>query len=308
MFSHERGGFTGADGQHLGFFERAAGGTLFLDEITEMPPAMQVKLLRVLETSRFMRVGAFTRQQADMRVIAATNRPPQAAVASGRLREDLLYRLNVFPIELLPLRDRLSDVPLLANHFLAAFSAQEGRSKRFTPATLAALARHRWPGNVRELRNAVQRAYVMAVGEMIDEQCLPQWRDAVDAVQTVVNAVLGEQELEQRYAAPRQQAACRSTRRAGARASAGVRAMGVAVAARTRCWSLGHPAALLRSDPGDAEAHLPPGPRICDKPRPLPQARLTPPPAPRSMGGNGHDAPFAYKSKGCCPPPHRSAR
>ena len=115
MFGHERGSFTGADGQHLGFFERAAGGTLFLDEITEMPPAMQVKLLRVLETSRFMRVGAFTRQQADVRVIAATNRPPQAAVASGRLREDLLYRLSVFPIELLPLRDRLSDVPLLAN-------------------------------------------------------------------------------------------------------------------------------------------------------------------------------------------------
>lgn len=174
IFGHEKGSFTGAERQHQGFFERASGGTLFLDEITEMPLELQVKLLRVLETGRFMRVGSTVSQEADVRVIAASNRPLQQAVAANKLREDLLYRLNVFPIELPPLRDRLADVPLLAEHFLAAIGAQEGRAKRFTPKAIAQLGSYRWPGNVRELRNAVQRAYVMATGELIDEQWLPR--------------------------------------------------------------------------------------------------------------------------------------
>ena len=173
IFGHEKGSFTGADRQHQGFFERASGGTLFLDEITEMPQELQVKLLRVLETNRYMRVGSTQSQEADVRLIAATNRVPLDAVASGKLREDLLYRLNVFPIELPPLRDRLSDVPLLAEHFLIAISTQEGRSKRFTPAALDRLSSYGWPGNVRELRNAVQRAYVMAADDTIDDQWLP---------------------------------------------------------------------------------------------------------------------------------------
>ena len=173
IFGHEKGSFTGADRQHLGFFERASGGTLFLDEITEMPMELQVKLLRVLETGRFMRVGSTQTQETDVRVLAATNRPPEQAVASGKLREDLFYRLNVFPIELPPLRDRLSDVPLLAQQFLSAFGAQQGQAKQFSRAALDRLGRHRWPGNVRELRNAVQRAYVMSAGELIDEHCLP---------------------------------------------------------------------------------------------------------------------------------------
>ena len=173
IFGHERGSFTGAERQHLGFFERAGGGTLFLDEITEMPLELQVKLLRVLETSRFMRVGSTVSQEADVRIIAATNRPPAQAVAAGRLREDLLYRLNVFPIELPPLRERLTDVGLLAAHFLAAICEQEGRLRSFTPAALAHLAACRWPGNVRELRNAVQRAYVMAQDDLIDARWLP---------------------------------------------------------------------------------------------------------------------------------------
>ena len=139
-----------------------------------MPLELQVKLLRVLETSRFMRVGSSVSQEADVRVIAATNRMPLQAVAAGRLREDLLYRLNVFPIELPPLRDRLSDVPLLAAHFLAGICEQEGRQRRFTPQALAQLGTYRWPGNVRELRNAVQRAYVMARGDTIDERWLPR--------------------------------------------------------------------------------------------------------------------------------------
>jgi DNA-binding NtrC family response regulator len=174
IFGHEKGSFTGADRQHQGFFERASGGTLFLDEITEMPLELQVKLLRVLETGRYMRVGSAQSQEADVRIIAATNRPPHAAVAAGRMREDLLYRLNVFPIELPPLRERLSDVGLLAEHFLAAIVAQEGQPRRLGAAALARLQSYRWPGNVRELRNAVQRAYVMATGEEIDDQWLPR--------------------------------------------------------------------------------------------------------------------------------------
>jgi two-component system response regulator AtoC len=134
---------------------------------------LQVKLLRVLETGRFMRVGSTQSQEADVRVIAATNRQPEQAVASGKLREDLLYRLNVFPIHLPPLRERLSDVPLLAEHFLNAIGAQEGRPKRLSAAALQQLQRHHWPGNVRELRNAVQRAYVMATGDVIDDDWLP---------------------------------------------------------------------------------------------------------------------------------------
>jgi two-component system response regulator AtoC len=173
IFGHEKGSFTGADRQHQGYFERANGGTLFLDEVTEMPLDLQVKLLRVLETGRFMRVGSTQSQEADVRVIAATNRVPEEAVAAGRLREDLMYRLNVFPIELPPLRERLSDVPLLAEHFLVDISRQEGRRKRLSAAALARLQAYRWPGNVRELRNAVQRAYVMAEGDTIDEQWLP---------------------------------------------------------------------------------------------------------------------------------------
>jgi DNA-binding NtrC family response regulator len=178
IFGHEKGSFTGADRQHLGFFERASGGTLFLDEVTEMPLELQVKLLRVLETSRFTRVGSTQSIEADVRIIAATNREPLEAVAAGRLREDLLYRLNVFPLHLPPLRDRLTDVALLAEHFLTTISQQEGKAKRLSPEALAQLATYRWPGNVRELRNAVHRAYVMAAGDVIDDQWLPQSSNA----------------------------------------------------------------------------------------------------------------------------------
>jgi len=173
IFGHEKGSFTGADRQHQGFFERAHGGTLFLDEITEMPLELQVKLLRVLETGMFMRVGSTVAQETDVRVIAATNRSPEQAVSSGKLREDLLYRLNVFPIELPPLRDRTEDVPLLAQHFLSAICEREGTAKTFTPAATQRLTAYRWPGNVRELRNVVQRAYVMAAGNSINEEWLP---------------------------------------------------------------------------------------------------------------------------------------
>ena len=172
IFGHEKGSFTGADRQHLGFFERTSGGTLFLDEITEMPLDLQVKLLRVLESGTFMRVGSTQVQETDVRLIAATNRPVAQAVAAGKLREDLLYRLNVFPIHLPPLRERAEDVPLIAEHFLAQIGEREGERKRFAPAVLAGLAQHRWTGNVRELRNAVYRAYVMCTGSTIVDDCV----------------------------------------------------------------------------------------------------------------------------------------
>jgi two-component system response regulator AtoC len=173
IFGHERGSFTGAERQHQGFFERAHGGTLFLDEVTEMPLELQVKLLRVLETGTFMRVGSTQVQQTDVRVIAATNRDAAAAVASGRMREDLLYRLNVFPIALPPLRERGDDMALIATQFLQELGRAEGDSKRFSGGALARLSAWRWPGNVRELRNVVQRAWVMATGSVIDEEWLP---------------------------------------------------------------------------------------------------------------------------------------
>jgi DNA-binding NtrC family response regulator len=173
IFGHEKGSFTGADRQHIGFFERTSGGTLFLDEITEMPLDLQVKLLRVLETGTFMRVGSTQVQETDVRILAATNRNPMQAVSSGKLREDLLYRLNVFPIHLPALRERTEDIPLIAEHFLDQISQREGEVKHFAPEALARLAAHAWPGNVRELRNIVYRAYVMANGPTIVDECLP---------------------------------------------------------------------------------------------------------------------------------------
>ena len=173
IFGHEKGSFTGADRQHLGFFERTSGGTLFLDEITEMPLDLQVKLLRVLETGTFMRVGSTQTQETDVRIVAATNRNPNEAVAIGKLREDLLYRLNVFPIHLPPLRDRTDDVPLIAQHFLHQIGEREGAVKRFAPEVLERLSSFRWAGNVRELRNVVYRGYVMATGGLIVDDCVP---------------------------------------------------------------------------------------------------------------------------------------
>jgi DNA-binding NtrC family response regulator len=162
LFGHEKGSFTGAERQHRGYFERAHGGTLFLDEISEMNAEMQIKLLRVLETGQFMRVGTNTPISADVRVIAATNRRPEDALAEGRLREDLFHRLNVFPIYLPPLRERGTDIELLAQHFLDTLNRQERGRKVLSREAVAALYAHHWPGNVRELKNGIQRAYILA--------------------------------------------------------------------------------------------------------------------------------------------------
>jgi two-component system response regulator AtoC len=162
LFGHERGSFTGAERLHKGYFERAHLGTVFLDEITEMPLESQVKLLRVLETSDVLRVGADKPINIDVRIIAATNRRPDEAVAAGKLREDLLYRLNIFPIPLPPLRERGEDVERLAEHFLGELNAAEGKTKQFTAAGRERLLRHQWPGNLRELKNVIHHAFIVA--------------------------------------------------------------------------------------------------------------------------------------------------
>ena len=166
LFGHERGSFTGAERMHKGYFERAHQGTLFLDEIAEMPIELQVRLLRVLEASGVTRVGGSESIQFDVRIIAATNHRLEKAVAEGKLREDLLYRLNVFCIELPPLRERGDDVELLADQVLSELNAAESTAKRFTGACLKRLRQHRWPGNVRELKNVIQRAFILAEGDV----------------------------------------------------------------------------------------------------------------------------------------------
>jgi DNA-binding NtrC family response regulator len=166
LFGHERGSFTGAVRMHKGCFERAAGGTLFLDELTEMSMEMQVKLLRVLETGRFSRVGADDEMQVKVRVIAATNRDPQAAVDNGLLRSDLFYRLSVFPIAVPTLRERGKDIELLAKVFLARHNEEEGTKKNFSKSSLRFMHEYHWPGNVRELKNMVHRAYILADHEL----------------------------------------------------------------------------------------------------------------------------------------------
>ncbi len=162
LFGHEKGSFTGADRRRKGYFEQADGGTLLLDEITEMPIELQVKLLRVLETGAVLRVGATDPTPMEVRIIAASNRKPEQAVQEGKLREDLFYRLNVFPIGLPPLRERGDDVELLAEYYLEDLNRQEGTSKRWTREGLARLRALPWTGNVRELRNAVHRAFILA--------------------------------------------------------------------------------------------------------------------------------------------------
>jgi DNA-binding NtrC family response regulator len=171
LFGHERGAFTGADRRHRGYFERSTKGTLLLDEITETPPELQVKLLRVLETGEITRLGGEEVIEVDVRVIAATNKNPEAAVAEGKLREDLSYRLKVFEILMPPLRDRTDDIELLTHYFLDELNRKSDDSKHFSPAALKLLIDYPWPGNVRELKNAVHSAHILA-DELIEPDCL----------------------------------------------------------------------------------------------------------------------------------------
>lgn len=204
LFGHEKGSFTGATRDHRGYFERANDGTLFLDEITEMPMDLQVKLLRVLETRTFVRVGSDRLIETDIRVIAATNRKPEEAVAEGKLREDLMYRLQVFPLHMPPLRERGDDIMLLAQQFLNQLNQEEQTNKHFAQTTLALLNVYDWPGNVRELKNVVHRAYIMA-DEIIDNDCLPAGFGSVktpqgSTLQLRVGATVEEMERQLIYA------------------------------------------------------------------------------------------------------------
>ncbi len=174
LFGHERGAFTGAVSGRAGRFELADGGTLFLDEVTEIPLEIQVKLLRAIQESEFERVGGVKTLRVDVRIIAASNREIEAAVRAKEFREDLYYRLNVVPVHLPPLRDRLDDLPALIEHFIVRCNERLAKQvKGFSDEALAALARHPWHGNIRELENLVERMVLFASGPVIEPDALP---------------------------------------------------------------------------------------------------------------------------------------
>lgn len=171
LFGHEKGAYTGADKAHAGVFEQADGGTLFLDEVTEMPLEMQVRFLRVLESGTLRPLGAEKDKQVDVRIVTATNREPLDRVKAGEFREDLMYRLAVFPISLPPLHDRGDDINLLASHFLSLHNKEGKTEKRLTDLAFKRLGLYDWPGNVRQLRNMIQRAYILE-GAQVNLDCL----------------------------------------------------------------------------------------------------------------------------------------
>jgi transcriptional regulator with PAS, ATPase and Fis domain len=188
IFGHEKGAFTGASDRREGCFELADRGTLFLDEIAEMTPATQVKLLRVLQERKFRRLGGRQEQSVDVRVIAATNQNPADAVKNSKLREDLYYRLNVFAIELPPLRQRKDDLSLLVQSFLSEFNDRNNKSVSAVDASaMRMLEQYNWPGNVREVRNVIERAVILSNGEFIEPKHLPPLvTDSPDVVKPVI--------------------------------------------------------------------------------------------------------------------------
>jgi transcriptional regulator with PAS, ATPase and Fis domain len=174
LFGHEKGAFTGAVARRPGRFELADGGTLFLDEVGDLPIEVQIKLLRALQEREFERVGGTETIQVDVRVVSATNRDLERMIETGSFREDLYYRLNVFPIQLPPLRERLEDLPLLVDHFIGKFAQSAHRGIRgCTPAALDKLRQYSWPGNVRELENIIEHAFVLCRGGLIELAHLP---------------------------------------------------------------------------------------------------------------------------------------
>lgn len=185
LFGYEKGAFTGANSQRIGKFEQANGGTLFLDEIGELPLDAQVKLLRVLQEKEIERIGGDRTIKVDVRIIAATNRNLEREVAEGRFRLDLYYRLNVFPIELAPLRSRKEDIPELARHFLKKFVAAANRnSKDFSPEAMRQLQEYNWPGNIRELEHLIERSTLLAAGDTIGQVNLPENQPAGTGITT----------------------------------------------------------------------------------------------------------------------------
>ena len=195
LFGHEKGAFTGAVARRIGRFEAANGGTIFLDEISEISPSIQVKLLRVLESRTFQRVGSSETLKTDIRLVAATNRDLAHYVAEGKFREDLFYRLNVVDIRLPALRERAGDVALLAARFMREFSAANGnRVTGITPAALKLLEAYPWPGNVRELRNTIEKMVVLSSGGELDVADVPDEMRAPPSISIPSGGTLGETE------------------------------------------------------------------------------------------------------------------
>ncbi|WP_414449854.1 sigma-54 interaction domain-containing protein [Burkholderia sp. 22PA0099] len=190
LFGHEKGSFTGAAAQHIGWFEAAAGGTVFLDEIAEMPRDMQVKLLRALESNTIMRVGGTDTIPLDVRIIAATHHNPVDAIQDGRLREDLFYRLAAFALHVPALRHREGDVEDIARDLVAGLNAQHGSDKALSAQALKALRAYPWPGNVRELRNAIERAFILS-DDQIELDLPRQVPPRVDVRDNVMSLPLG---------------------------------------------------------------------------------------------------------------------
>jgi DNA-binding NtrC family response regulator len=199
LFGYERGAFTGAVQARQGKFELANGGTLLLDEISEMPFAMQAKLLRVLQEREFMRLGAKYSTRSDVRIIATTNRNLREEIEAKRFREDLYFRLNVIPLTIVPLRQRKEDIPLLTNHFVETFCAENNKPLlRVTESAMASLVQLDWPGNVRQLQNVIERAVIMNVGQELDEAIL-DLADELDSVaqDTLIQSNLTLKDMEQ---------------------------------------------------------------------------------------------------------------
>jgi transcriptional regulator with GAF, ATPase, and Fis domain len=196
LFGHEKGAFTGATQQRLGRFELAEGGTIFLDEVGELPAVTQIALLRVLQEHEFERVGGSRSIHADVRVIAATNRDLQAAIAGGTFRSDLFYRLNVFPIEMPPLRERREDIPLLVGYFVDRFARRAGKHfQAISKKSLDLLQTYPWPGNIRELQNVIERSVVVCETEnfSVDESWLSR-RPVENELQVELYGKLAAQE------------------------------------------------------------------------------------------------------------------
>jgi DNA-binding NtrC family response regulator len=197
LFGHERGAFTGADQRQIGRFQYAEGGTIFLDEIGDLSPAMQVKLLRVIQERKFTPVGSNREIDMDVRIIAATNRNLEELIQKGTFREDLFYRLNVIPIYLPPLRDRKDDIEKLVSHFIGKFNTLH--RKRITgilPPTLDCLLRHNWPGNIRELENVIEHSFVIEMGDQIAPTSLPSYIKGGNQTVTVTASALPERAAE----------------------------------------------------------------------------------------------------------------
>lgn len=202
IFGHERGAFTGADQRRLGCFELADGGTIFLDEVGELPVELQAKFLRVLEEEKLRRLGGKAEISVDVRVICATNRDLKQQIRIGQFREDLFFRLNVFNIHLPPLKERVDDIPILAQHFVGKFAAEAGKKVQgLEHDALDALRRYDWPGNIRELRNTIERAVILCDGELIGHEDLPADLTGLGAEGIMLKLTLGMQlrEVEKEY-------------------------------------------------------------------------------------------------------------